>query len=122
MGPLTGRLLPHQSLGAGPPHALVLETQVRVNLVLPALLVTTLLPFGTNVSLPHNFGGGAFASIHHRPVGLVPWWQLAGRGAALSPNWGTGLGEPLSLPIPHVVPRAWLVLQGDPNGGLLPPW
>ena len=31
-------------------------------------------------------------------------------GAALSPNWGTGLGEPLSLPIPHVAPGAWLVL------------
>ena len=74
MGHLAGRLLPPQSLGAGPPCPLVPETQVRVNPILPALLATDLLPFGVKLSLPQNSGGSAFALIHQRLMGLVPQW------------------------------------------------
>ena len=117
MGPLTGRLLPSQSLGVGPPHALVLETWVRVNLILPALLATALLPFGIKLSLPQNSSGGAFASIHQRPVGLVPWWWLAKRGITLSPNQETSFGElPPSL-TSHVAPGVWWIPWGPSNGG-----
>ena len=72
MGPLADRLLPSESLWVGPPHALVPETWVRVNLILPALLATALPPFGVELSLPQSSVGGALALIHQKLVVLVP--------------------------------------------------
>ena len=115
-GPLAGRPLPPQSQGAGLLLALVLETWVRVNLVLPSLFASALPPFGIELSLLQNSSGSASALTHQMWERFVLWWWLAGRDAALSPNQGTGLGEPLSLSSPHAVPRAWLVLWGPPMG------
>ena len=61
------------------------------------------------------------------PVGVPPFWLMKGlRGLSHSGDWlegvqhflptqGTNLGEPLSLPAPHAVPRVLLVLQGTPD-------
>ena len=92
-GPLAGRLLPPQSPGAGPLLVYAPETQMRVNLIPPALLANTLLPFGIELSLPQNSGGGAFTLTHQRPERLVQQLWLAGRGATLSPNQGISLGS-----------------------------
>ena len=67
IGPLTGRLLPSQSLGTGQPCVLVLEAQVKVNLFWLALPTVALLPSGIELSLLQSSGGSAFTSC---PTGL----------------------------------------------------
>ena len=92
MSPLAGRLLTSSKPGAGLPCALVMETQVRVNLIWPALIAFALLPFGVKLSLPQSSSGGAFISFPQRPLGLVPLQQLAERGVTPSPNQGNWFG------------------------------
>ena len=79
MGPLTGRPLPPLRHGVGPLLVLVLETWVRVNLILPALLANALLPFSIKLSLLQNSGGCTSTSTQQRCGRLVPqWWPLGG--------------------------------------------